>query len=179
MLPSSYREEARRLLADESLEGLLPRPGSVFWRTHDFGVIEYQTHGLKETLRKAIIKSLEANRRSSERAVIPVKLFYCITADRIKQAGSLDDLGDLPGKGVVTQLAGEWLCATDAPHDCLKKLLELEQGAQEAMLNRITDSDVSQEQAAPTGGSCGSCSSNLLGGDCDCMGSSCTRNSKS
>lgn len=181
MLASSYRERARRLFATEETRAILAERPLLFWRTHDCGLLEFDTTACEEGLRRGILKTLGGNARGPERAVVLLRLFYAPAKGLLTPADCLEDDGGLPGQGCVKRLRDTWLCASRDPEACLARLAELEQRARNGLLDRLTganapDSGDDSLASATQAGSCGKCGAGLLGGSGDCLGSACVNN---
>jgi hypothetical protein len=185
-----FKEVARRILDNDKFDSILTSPAGMLWRTHDYGILEFSSARMNELdFREArrllgVGQSKQAGfLRKCERAIVPVNLLYYFSKFPEDNSDPEIDSG-LPGKGTVIRGARTCFMLSSQPEDCLRELLKLEKSFGEEIINRIlastslpkADHNSSIPLDIVAENPCGKCSSGLLGGDCDCMGSACVNN---
>jgi hypothetical protein len=194
MMISTYKEKARQLLDSGSFDAILGKQRGLFWRTHDYGTLSFGSHRLPDGLRTRMEAGLglhAGGRGRPDRAVCFLRLTYLpATPDMRVSKDSEEDAG-LPGRGCLVKDGEGWLLFSSEPREALLALLHSEAMAKQSILDRViglpADESPCETTNAPVpvfssddmGDPCGRCSSGLLGGQCDCLGSSCVQNGAS
>lgn len=175
MTAAHYREQARLALMAGQRSGILPERAGLLWRTHDHGLMAFQTEGLDESYAVELRRLLGHGRQAAmEMAAFPLRLLYGLTPHGLQDLR----LDALPGKGRVVEVSLGRICLCADPLACMEALAQAEERGREQVLGRLLDAPVKdldsrEGEAGTDGGSCGQCGG-LLGCSA-CAGSACVR----